>query len=367
MEITSEQLIFFLTNRGWSLSDADDYFQLVPPNILNLPENYSLFIKKIIEGIDKNTYLRNLIKNISQIYSIESDELFRMITAVSTIFSIRVYDSKNHNLELTRFESLLSNFSKLLEDTAAFVLSKKPKLEEDFHEAKEYLSQCNFLKTSKGSFIAKIELPSKGILRQGGLFDNQVLNMDVNVTLEKTLSLVKETMFSSDNGQENYRNIISENKELINLDMLEDIKDVYEETGIENIDYSFNYPDRDVTVEMEGFDLVKIENLDSFIGIIRQELEDKIYEISVAHGIVYTLSSKDPFEDKNKIRVLGIAKGLSQPITVIVKLDSDQYSKAIDAHKDKKQISLSGKAVKRKKEYHVTELESIDFGLKENK
>lgn len=363
MELTSEQLIFFLKNRNWSVSDTDGYFQLSPPDNLSLPEGYLLFIKKIIEGVDKKFYIKNLIKNISQIYCIESDELIRIITMVSTIFSVRIYDNNEHTIELTRFDKLLSSFSKLLEDTASFVLSKKPKLDEDIHEAKEYLSKCNFIKTAKGSFVAKIELPSKGILRQGGLFDDQVLNNDVNITLEKTLSLIKDNISSGTGGdEENLRNIISRNRELINLDMLEDIRDVYEDTGFENIDYSFNYPERDISFKMENFDSSKVQSLNSFIGIIRKELEDRVYEISVTNGIVYTLSSKDPFEDKNKIRVLGIENGLKQPITVIVKLESGQYSQAIDAHKDKKQITLSGKAVKRKKEYYVTDLSDINFG-----
>lgn len=359
--INTQQLVNFLVRREWTHQENGDYFQLKPPNSLQLPRDYSLFVRKEIANADKESYLSRLLRNLSDIYKIEIDELARMVSKASTILSLRVYDDHKNNIGLTVFEQLLSSFSRLLEDTAAFTLTKKPKLDEDIHEAKDYLSKCNFFKTAEGSFVAKIELPSDGVLRQQGLFDVQVNNNEVNVILEKTLALV-ESKISKSTEDEDFRNLVLENRNLINLDVLEDIKEIYEVTGIQNMDYSFNFPERRSTVRMEGFDTNRIKNLSAFIGLIREELEDKVYDITLNNGVVYGLSSKDPFEDKNKIRVYGVEKGLNQPITVVIKLDSEQYIQAIEAHKDKKNIFIKGKAVKRKREYHIIELEKFHLG-----
>ena len=75
-------------------------------------------------------------------------------------------------------------------------------------------------------------------------------------------------------------------------------------------------------------------------------------------GTIVELRSRDPEGDRNHIRVVADFYGDRTFITAT--LTNVQYQRAVDAHRNKRDVRLVGKGIRLKTQVRIAELQSFD-------
>jgi hypothetical protein len=355
--ITNQKIISYLTNRGWTLNSENIKFQnFIAPIDLGFEEDYMLPIPTNNNTSDFQKFLRKTMSLLSDIYEISIEELQVIIEEDNSILSIRIHDidTENGKIGFKRFEELVEGLKDLLLDTASFVINPNLQIKSKPAEAYRYLNYCNFMQTEIGSFIAKIELPSDEIIREPQLFDNAVKASDINTKLRSVLSYVNESVFNS-NGQFD-ENHLEENQENINLNLLKDIEKIYDKTESRNIEFYFSDIQESVKISTENVYNEKLFKLSNLIQNINDSLTEES-QVSLI-GRITNLKSFDPDGERNEITFSSLLDNL--PISIKANLSSDNYQDAVDAHKEKRNIQITGILKKMKTLYKFIAIQEFE-------
>ncbi len=357
----NNNIISFLTNRAWIIEKEENKFVgLKPPIEFHLSDDYLLYIPKTLEKADSNVYINNILNIIGDFYSLSNEELCVILQKENDILKVRIHDAQTREgkIQLNRFEELINSIRKILCDTANFVIHKDVFGDIDTDEASRYLNYCNFMQTEKGSFIANIQLPTKETIKEDTLFEKKINSQEINYKLFEVLSFVnqeiieKEKEFTEDDLIENHNNI--------NVRLYKDIEALLEKTNIENIDFTFHSLESSNSVFSRGITKNKVFRLNQFIEKVQSHIiEEGIFTIK---GQITSLSSKDPDGFKNKVTYLGLLE--NNPVKVYASLNSENYKRAIEAHKLKEYISIKGLAKKTKNT--VKFIEVITFSIEDH-
>lgn len=343
-----DKIISFLTNREWVAIEGNAKLTTFrPPADFNLPEGFTISIPTSTEFSDFNQFIDNTLEIIGSLYEYSIDELKLMLDKEQTIFSIRIYDDKTKDgrISLIRFEQVLERVKGILLDTASFVIDKNALSFRVPPEAQRYLNLCEFIETQKGSFIAKIQLPQKELIKENELFDrNEIYSEEINEKVKDVLTYVNNEVFTSANKINVTDDYIIENEDHINLKLLKNIESFYLNADIKNIDFTFSSIDETEKIESQNITKAKIHHLTELI----EDVSNKTIEIAdiAFRGQIITLKSKDPDGSRNNVTLGGVYNEL--PVIASVKLDSEHYKEAIEAHKLKQYINITGTAKKTK-------------------
>ena len=356
--ITNTKIISYITNREWILNRETDKFQFFrAPNSLGFEEEYLLPIPKNSGSSDYTKFLKNTLSLLADIYEISIEELEVIIEEDNAILSIRIHDNQTEDgkIGFKRFEELIEGLKDLLVDTASFVINPNIQIKSKPAEAYRYLNYCKFLQTEVGSFIAKVELPSDEIIREPQLFDGPIVANQINTKLKSVISYVQNSVFAS-NGQFD-ENHLEENQENINLNLLKDIEKIYDKTESRNIEFYFSDIQDSVKINTENIyndNLIKLTNL---IESINDTLSEENQRTLV--GRIITLKSADPEGERNEITFGSLLDNM--PIKVKARLSSENYQEAVDAHKDKRNIQITGVLKKLKTMYKFIEVQEFEI------
>ena len=356
-----DKIILFLQNRGWVIAKQNDKFiELAAPEHFGFPEDYTIAIPKSEHKIDFAAFISNIESVIGEIYQLSSDEIEVILEKEQTVFSMRVYDdaTQNGRISLTRFDDLLDKVKNILLNAASFVINPDVTNTKIYNEATRYLNLCQFLHTEKGSFVAKIQLPSKEVIIDEDMFnDKPIISEDINSKIEEVLSFVTNSVFKG--NFEISDSYVLENEGKLNLKLLKEIESLYDKVDLKNIDFTFSNISDTSVVQSQNVTREQITTLSNFI----EGVSDIIFEVVQVEftGKVLSLKSKDPDGMKNKIELKGLLDNL--PFTATASLDSNTYKTAIEAHKYKKYIVIKGVAKKGKTTLKFTDI--FDVQLKE--
>lgn len=358
----NEKIISFLINRGWiQAAQSAKFVELRPPQEFNIDQNFRVSVPIDLNKIDIKPYTENLLSIIADFYSLSIDDLSLILEKENTILKVRVYDDKTKDgkISFNRFEELIDKLKAILTDTASFVIDKSVTSLRVPEEAHKYINLCNFLQTEKGSFVTKIQLPSKELIKDKELFNQQeIYSEDVNQKLSEVLSFVNTNVFNvpAPNVTDEY---LLENEEKINIKLLKDIETFYDKAELKNIDFSFHNINQSTVIETQDITKEKLFRLTTFVD----QIVDKAFETTnvTLRGKITTLKSRDPDGLKNNITIGGLFNDL--PVVGIANLNSDNYKHAIEAHKLKQYINISGLA--RKTKTRIRFIEITDFTVEE--
>lgn len=351
----NEKIISFLTNRGWvETGQSAKFIELQPPQEFNIDENFRVSVPVDLNKIDIKPYTENLITIVADFYSLSTDDLSLILEMENTILKVRVYDEKTKDgrISFNRFEEFIDKLKSILTDTASFVIDKSVTSLRTPEEAYKYINLCNFLQTEKGSFVTKIQLPSKELIKDKELFNQQeIYSEDINQRLSDVLSFVNDSVFNSaaPNVTDEY---LLENEQNINIKLLRDIETFYDKAELKNIDFSFHNINESRVIETQDVTKEKLFRLSTFVDQIVDKSFEKI-NLSL-RGKITTLKSRDPDGLRNNITVAGLYNDLL--VVGIANLDSDSYKHAIEAHKLKQYINISGLASKTKTRIRFVEV-----------
>ncbi len=357
----SQNLILFLTNRGWNeFSKGEKFSKLSPPKELGLPIDYYISIPVDHKTVDFDRFFEKTLNVVSQIYERKIDDLLQVVRDEKTIFSIRVVDEETEkgSIPFSKFEDLIQKLKNIIIDTATFTLHTTISLVKPPAEAHKYLNLCKFLQTETGSFVAKIELPSKEILVPKNLFqENPVISEDVTTKMQNILLFINDifndkTPYISDD-------FLIENKELLNLEIFKEVESLFSKTEFKTIGFNFLSIKKTHTIESKDIGSKEINSLRE----LTKKIKDKLSEIKpvVFEGRITALNSDNPDSEKNVVKVVGLYEKLPSTAT-IKRLHSEEYKLAIDYHKMKTVVRIEGDAIINHNKINFISLKS--FGVK---
>ena len=342
----NDNIISFLTNRAWNISGQNNQFmELVPPTEFSLPENFRLHIPRVLDKVDSNIFINNILEILSEFYSLSIEDLNVLLKNESTVLKIRINDEKTSDgkISLTRFDDVVDSIRSILRDTASFVIDKSVTSSRVPDEVSRYLNLCNFMQTEKGSFVAKIQLPSKELIKESELFDREeIFSQEINNKLSEVLNFVNLNILEGDaKASEEY---LIENETRINIKLFKDIESFFDKANLKNVDFTFHNIARSNTIENQNITKQKLFKLSQFV----EQIESHAYEVDnfTFSGKIVSLKSKDPDGLKNIVTFTCLYE--STAIIVSANLDSEHYKDACEAHIMKQNIVISGLAKKTK-------------------
>jgi len=353
------KIISFLINRGWEIANrSDSFISLKAPHEFELDNEFKLHIPRQTNKIDSERFIDNILEIIADFYSLTIDDLSVILKNENTVLKIRIYDveTEEGKIPLTRFEELIEKIRFILSDTASFVIDRSVTSTRIPEEVSRYLNLCNFMQTEKGSFVAKIQLPSKELIKDSELFDRQeIFSEEINQKLSEVLSFVNQNVFEGDlQVSEDY---LIENESKINIKLLKNISSFFEKAHLKNIDFSFHNISNSETIVNQNVTKHKLHKLNQFV----EQIESHSFEVGEFsfNGHIIALKSKDPDGLKNSVIFTGIHDNLL--MTAIANLSSEHYKIAIEAHKLKQNIKVSGLAKRTKSRARFIEI--INFEI----
>ena len=356
-----DNIITFLTNRAWIVRNKTQQFiELSPPNEFNIQEGFRIHVPYDTNKVDFELYINNLLEIISDFYALSVDDLSILLKTDNAVLKVRVYDNqtKEGKIPLNRFETLIEKIRQILTDTASFVIDRSVTSTRIPEEVSQYINLCNFMQTEKGSFVAKIQLPSRELVKNKELFDrNEIYSEEINQKLVEVLSFVNDSIFEGNVLVTDEYLIENENK--INIKLYKDIYSLFEKADIKNIDFSLHNKTVSNSIENKNISKPKLFKLNQFI----EQIESHSFEVGEFSftGKITGLNSRDPDGLKNS--VIYIASYSNKPIIVTANLDSEHYKKAIEAHKLKQNITINGLA--KKTNTRARFIEITDFYVEE--
>lgn len=354
----TDKILAFLINRTWQISgETETFISLRPPNEFNLNDEFKLHIPRQINKIDSERFIENILEIIADFYDLTIDDLNVVLKNENTVLKIRVYDDQTEQgrMPLTRFEELVEKIRFILSDTASFVIDRSVTSTRVPEEVSRYLSLCNFMQTEKGSFVAKIQLPSKELIKDSELFDRQeVLSEEINNKLSEVLTFVNQNIFEGDpQVTEDY---LIENETKINIKLFKDIESFFDKAKLKNIDFSFHNIANSETIVNQNITALKLHKLNQFV----EQIESHSFEVGDFSftGHIIALKSKNPDGLKNSVTFTGIHENL--PMVATANLDSEHYKYAIEAHKLKQNITVTGLAKRTKTRARFIEITGFE-------
>ncbi len=354
-----DNITTFLLKRRWHFYKMSNTFiSFTPPEEFNLNDDFKLHIPREISKVDSENFIGNIIEIIADLYELTIDDLNVILKNENTVLKVRVYDNQTEDgrMPLTRFEELVEKIRLILADTASFVINKSVTSTRVPEEVSRYLNLCNFMQTEKGSFVAKIQLPSKELIKDSELFDRQeIFSEEINQKLGEVLTFVNNNIFEGDpHVTEEY---LIENETRINIKLFKNIESFFSKARLKNIDFSFHNIENSNTIVNHNITPLKLYKLNQFV----EQIESHSFEVGNFSftGHIIALKSKDPDGIKNSVIFTGVYDNL--PMVASANLDSEHYKDAIEAHKFKQNIIVTGLAKRTKSRARFIEITSFEM------
>lgn len=354
----TKYILKYFISRGWNISrEGNSYFYLKPKKPQKFPAGFLLEIPKNDNSEAFNNYIDRILDELELIVFKEnsSDDFRVLFSKDNSILKYRVFDNENIDgtISFQKHIDSLDSFKKVLSQTVTFVSTDKPIFANAKLEVEGYLGLCKALQTERGSFVSKFEIPNTIIYSAISKLDTTEVNdklFDVIEFVDKEIIAPRKEIVIN----ENY---IVDNKEYINYELLQSIRDIYSKTEINNLEYqlSSNTSFRSIITE-------KVQPRLKFFNFYLRELKNVLLNsVSLeVLGKVKRLKSDAPLTSlRNEVILIAEIANKEENIKLILK--SDEYIEAVEAHKNEKVIRIKGKARQGKTMLVIYELEEFEI------
>lgn len=360
----AERLRSFMLDAGWTPARENrglSFFS--PPDSLGIRGKYTIALPNDPTQSSVNGLIYGAADALVQVYGYGYGQLGDLLNRAASLSDLdrptriisRFLDdsTKGGAIQLAALVSYVSSMEVTLYRSAKFRLGAESK-DADL-AARQFAKDCFFLQTSVGSFVAKIEIPAT-VLRQPDLFGTPPLgSTEVTSSLFAAIQFLNEQILGTDIPFD-ASDILSNAISLFDVELLTSIADVLLGPELQSIDFSFELGNMVRTTSTGWLSTDKRDRLRDFVAFVKDQLrgEDNIDVV----GTIVELRSRDPEGDRNHIRVVADFYGDRTFITAT--LTNVQYQRAVDAHRNKRDVRLVGKGIRLKTQVRIAELQSFD-------
>lgn len=358
----TQRLREFLGERNWELvkqSNGLSFYR--PPEELGIKGKFSIAVPDEVERQGMAGLVSSAADSLSEIYGFASvGDLLNKSASFSdysrpTRLIARFLDYKHvrhGSMPLSSLSAYTFNLYQGLYRTAKF------KLGSDNHESKiiaeSFVKDCSFLQTEIGSFVAKVEIPHL-FLKQEDLFGGEALvSTEVCSSLFSGLKFLNDRIISDVESLES-QSLLGDALSLFDVDVLESLTKVVVEPEIETIDFTIEVGTQVRTSSTGLLTPEKSKRLKDFFELVKDQLRSE-NDLNIVGSIV-ELRSRDPEGNKNYIKVVSVFHGDRTFISAT--LSNEQYQMAVEAHKNKRSVRLSGRGLRLKTQLRMLNIDSF--------
>jgi hypothetical protein len=354
----AERLRAFMVEAGWhSNRKSRGLTFFSPPDTLGIRGKYTIALPDDPGRPSVAGFIHEAANSLVQIYGYgQLGELLTRAASLSDferstkIVSRFLDDSTTSGaIPLAALSAYVSNMEVTLYRSAKFRLGADSKTTD--LTARQFAKDCLFLQTAAGSFIAKVEIPPT-VLRQPNLFGQpQLDSTEVASSLFTAIRFVNERILGSDapfDDDETLSSVIA----LFDVELLAAIADVLLEPEMQSIEFSFELGNSVQMTSTGWMSSERRDRLKDFVAFVTEQLrgEDNI-DIT---GAIVELRSRDPDGDRNHIRVA--AQFFGDRTFFSATLTNQQYQRAVDAHRNKRDVRLAGRGIRLKTQVRMVDL-----------
>lgn len=354
----AERLREFLTKAGWSPDrQARGMTFFYPPDSLGIQGRFSVALPDNSLKPEVAGLLHGVANSLVEIYGYGSvgDLLDKAAIfsdrSQSTRIVTRFIDgtTRKGGMPLASLAAYVSNIEQGLYRSAKFKLGVETK--ENKLIAQKFVKDCLFMQTEQGSFIAKVEVP-QSVLRQGDLFGGEPLvSTEVCSSLFSAIQFLNDRIVGDESDFESSE-LLENAIALFDVELLESLTKVLVTPEMETIEFSLEVGNQ-VRMSSTGWlSDEKKARLKEFLDFVRDQLRgENDMDIS---GSIVELRSRDPEGNKNYIRVVSQFHGDRTFISAT--LTNEQYQRALDAHRNKRQVRLRGNGIRLKTQIRLVDV-----------
>jgi hypothetical protein len=358
----ADRLKSFMLEAGWvQTRQARGLIFYSPPESLGIKGKYTIALPEDAGRQSVSGLIHDAADSLVQLYGYgQIGDLLNRAASLSDmdrstrIISRFLDDStKSGAIPLTSLAAYANSMEHTLYRGAKYKLGGESVASE--MAARQFAKDCLFLQTSVGSFIAKVEIPPT-VLRQADLFGEPGIDStEVSSSLFSALQFINETILGTDipfDDEATLSNAIS----LFDVELLSAMSDVILAPELNLIEFTFELGNRVRMTSTGWISTEKKNRLKSFVAFIKEQLrgEDNI-DIS---GSIIELRSRDPDGDRNHIKVAADFYGDKTFFTAT--LNNAQYQIAVDAHKNKRTVRISGRGTRLRTQVRITNVDLFE-------
>ena len=350
-DLTAEDLIPFLKQKGWVQRSAAENFVIFEglkddngcPIQIRLPTSSSLR--------DYHLRILDVLQVLSAVENSSIEEIFRAIKEFERdTLRIRIVDPAIDfsSIPFERACSIMQQLRSLISYAACSEENPKPYFIKPTLVGRDFLNKCRFGQTAPGSFVFNIEAPI-GLSVRTQSPSARPFSRRVMERIYKSIHLISQALYSGDFDN------LTHPETGMNANICEALQGLLTpETEV--IEYSMAWSSKiSVIDELKHLKVVPLrpkarEYLDVIARQLREEPENEKITIS---GLVVELrsetissSSEDDegnseSEEEHVVKIL-FKDRQKRELRVKVSLPTELYHKALKAHADGKEISLTG-------------------------
>lgn len=358
LESLAENVRAFLAQAGWRQEkQAKGLVFFSPPESLRFRGKYSVALPDGVPKPNMAGMLYGAVNSLADIYGFGS--IGALVNRAASLVDssrpakivTRFVDSSTAKggLPLTALAAYAAGLEKGLYNSAKFKLGRETK--ENKIIAEQFVKECVFLQTEHGSFITKVEIPY-GILRQGDLFGAEpVVSTEVCSSIFSGLQFLNDRILGGDDDFESpliVENIIA----LFDVELLESLTGVVVDPQIDSLEFSLEIGTQIRTSSTGWLSDDRRDRLKKFLKFVRDQMRSE-REVEISGSIV-ELRSRDPNGHNNHILLVSDFQG--DRTFASATLNNEQYRRAVDAHKNKREVRLKGSITRLKTQVRFNSL-----------
>lgn len=352
----------FLTSRGWTITRQGTRFDdFRAPAGLSVPPNFFVTVPRLAEAPDLSRYLSQLVDTLANVYSFTAEQVVPVFAHASTVLSMSIARDVEaiNSVSFAKFETMLDRMRRILLHTAAFVAEEDPLIEQIPPEAQTYLESCRFLHTTRGSFVANIELPAGEITSERPLLD--IPPLQAGAVNDKVVDVLNYVVGPILRGDVNVftDDHVANNLDLINVNVLEDFRGLFAEAADSALAFSFLGLEATRRVISTPLTRETAYTFSEYLKFVKKRVTDT-FPVNL-EGRVVGLRSRNPQRNRNYVLVLGVLAG--HPTFVSITLNNQLYQTAIQAHRANRTVYVRGRARRMKTQVKVTQLNSFTVAV----
>jgi hypothetical protein len=344
-----KQLYAFLNRHRWDVvSERGPFVLYSAPRALEIEPSFRLAVPSRSDLPDFNRAFESTVTLLADVYGQSPETLLTALREDSTILSVRIFDDEvgDGTISLDKFDALVRRMKGIVLNAANAVVDDDPLTAQISAVAEMYVRQCSFMQTQRGSFIARVQLPSSTVRGQPHLFEvPSVHGIEVTQRVRSALLFITDEVIAPAKLSYDDTSIdqqIEHHGDVMNVRLLKSLAKLFEETGLGRWNFSFVNEELLTMIAPERITMAKVQQTNAYIKRIEYRLkQSSLVETS---GMVVQLQSKNPSRDNNMVR-MEVFFGHRQ-VNLLVQVNRDDYTTAVRAHMSGKIVRVKGHARK---------------------
>jgi hypothetical protein len=324
---------------------------------LGLPADFTIAVPRTAEPPDVPRLLSTISSTLADLYSCTVDQIAPVIEKADAVFTITISSEAtwDGSIALSSLSGIVGELRNLILNTTVFVSEEDPIIDRVPPEAYEYLDQCRFLQTTRGSFGASVQLPTGEIVNlHSEANPNGIPGQAVVDRMTRVLAYVSDSVMQGGHHLFTVDHLRA-HMEVINVRVLENIRDLCDDVGTGALAFSVIGVGGSSGVSLGVLTPQRVGELAAYVRFVRKALAETL-AIDAA-GPVVELRSRNPEGNKNYILIEIEFDG--RPTLLAATVDNARYALAVRAHRAGHRVQMVGRARRMKTQLKMTSVESF--------